>query len=208
MNSVRYLWDSIQKYAAFTTEKDINTMRSSELKNFLIQKMKVDYATVSKIIDRQELKELAIHYQTIALSDLQKEILLLSCVQAVILAGIVFFVLKFMRQILAFLKSLVLEIYLYLKNSLRFPYKMKLIQSNMQKWLLYRAALIIISWFIEVLVLYLNITTFLGWFINGRSFLRKFFLPTLSVPINPTMNFGSSSNQGQVSESGLTIRIL
>ncbi len=155
-------------------------MRASEIRNLLIQKFGVDVATVTKILDKQELKQLLLSYmvqqQTKDYYDGIKSNLLHFLYLGFVLAMLILA----LKPIAEFLRN-------FRSNDNKSLFKVKLILSNFKKGNIYGGVTLFLSFFLEIIASAMTLSTFLSWILAYNSPYRKYMVPMLSFPINSEM---------------------
>ena len=173
---------------------DISTMRTRDLKNFLVQKMHLDSKVISKIIDKAELRNLAQHYahEINTNADIDSRML-------IFYIGIACFTLVFLfcrnkSHILSAINYLSRSSSTFITYELRLYIKFNTILKSIRKFKFVEAMMILITILIDISIIYINISTIFSWVLSRSSSIRKYFLPTLSLSLSPSMLARNSSN--------------
>ena len=164
---------------------DIETMRARELRNLLISKLKYNTYSISKILDRQELKVLALNElikrQNLINSDYFKAELF----KLIIFIIILVIILLLLKPLIHILYALLNQFY-EIKYQIQIKCNMLLV-SYQNKYYLALIAFFI-SMFLDVLgpaIQYSIVANWLGF---------PKLIRTFSLPVNPAMVFGVSNN--------------
>lgn len=159
----------------------IDDMRASDLRNMLIQKLGVSSSLVSRIIDKKELVHLM---KNVLLNRIEKQSneqfqrhLYLTA-----LVGVVILIVYLCRSLL---KSVIYRIVNSLQSINYIAIKkVRLIGYNIRKREVIGALFLFISLLLECAMCYIQVCTILTWFISRDHPLRRYILPTISIPIN------------------------
>jgi hypothetical protein len=159
----------------------IDDMRASDLRNMLIQKLGVSSSLVSRIIDKKELVHLM---KNVLLNRIEKQSneqfqrhLYLTA-----LIGVVILIVYLYRSLL---KSVIYRIVNSLQSINYIAIKkVRLIGYNIRKREVIGALFLFISLLLECAMCYIQVCTILTWFISRDHPLRRYILPTISIPIN------------------------
>ena len=159
----------------------LDDMRTSDLRNMLIQKLGVSSSLVSRVIDKKELVQLM---KNVLLDRIQKRSneQFQSHIYRVATMALIVFIIYLCRGPL---KSMGSQMVRSLKSTnyilIR---KVKLIIYNMRKHELIGAAFLLISLMLECAMCYIQLCTLLSWFISTDHQLRRYMLPIISCPIS------------------------
>jgi hypothetical protein len=175
---------------------DIETMRARELRNLLLSKLKMKSNIISKVIDRQELKVLALN------EIIKRQNLVQSDYFKAELFKLVIFILIFII-ILLMIKPLFHIGYALLNQFHEVKYQIQ-IKCNMlslaYKNKYYVAVLaFFISMFLDVLSPAIHYSIIASWLGLPR------FIKTFSLPVNPAMLLGSSKKSSSSSQLSKTL---
>jgi hypothetical protein len=184
---------SLQKQIA-----EVQSMRSAQLRNILLQDYHIKHGIIDKMIDRQELKQLLVQI----LNEKQEKI----CASVVSyfftgLCGLLLISIlsykyrKNLYQVFKYFLSLFIDKYL-LKQKLKV---LKLCSSNRKAYL--GVFLMIISLLLEVLVVWIQSSLLLSWIIPSHWYVRNFlFYGGLKLPLASTLGQLSSSAMSSSSQ--------
>lgn len=167
------------------TEKMIDGMRARELRNLLVQGFGVQVEDVAKIIDREELRELALRLQREGQWQQYTELLwkhgpiILLCLLGI---GTVLFFREAIEEAAVAVGRYVTA--LLLPDRYRVSQKWRLVDHSWRRARVTAVAALLLSLQLEFASTYIQICTMLGWILPRDSPLRHFLLPTLSVPVN------------------------
>ena len=173
---------------------DISTMRTRDLKNFLVQRMHLDSKVISKIIDKTELRNLAIHYANEMNKDADIDSKML-----IFYIGIAFFTLGFLSlrnksHILSVIDYLSRRSSTFITYELRLYIKCNAILKSIRKFKFVEAMMILVTILLDISIIYINFSTILSWVLSRSSPIRRYFLPTLSLSLSPSMLARNGSN--------------
>ena len=173
---------------------EISTMRTRDLKNFLIQRVHLDSNVISKIIDKAELRKLALYYaneKNIA-ADVDSRIFLfyigIACLTSV------FLFIRNKSQILSAVDYVSRRSSAFINYELRINIKCIAILRNIKKFKFTEAVMIFITILIDLSIIYINLSTILSWILSSSSPIRKYFLPTLSFLLSSSMLTATNMN--------------
>ena len=162
-------------------ETELLTMRTRELRNYLIQRSKLDVSVVKGIIDKAELRSLALFYARKEFEDANGNTTHLIII---LIVGFLFVSSQYGKHILSFFKIFLISIIKFLTSDLRISQKSSYIWYNLKSFQFIEALMITASIVIDFVVVYTNVTIFLSWIVAKNSPIRQYFLPTLSIPLS------------------------
>lgn len=180
-------------------ETELLSMRTRELRNYLIQRSKLDVSVVKGIIDKAELRSLALFYARKEFEDANGNTTYLIII---VIVGFLFVSSQYGKHILSFFKIFLISIIKFLTSDLRISQKSSYIWYNLKSFQFIEALMITASIVIDFVVVYTNVTIFLSWIVAKNSPIRQYFLPTLSIPLS----LDTLSRQGP-RNSGNTIQL-
>jgi hypothetical protein len=155
-------------------------MRASEIKNLLIQKFGVDPATIAKIMDRAELKQMLMTFMIDQQTKDSRDAIISSVMHYLyIFAGCVLFFLAF-QPIIGLLRSI-------RSNDNKALFKIKLLSTNLKKKNYTGALSLALSFLLDVVSSAMTISTFLSWVLPYSSPFRAYMVPMLSFPVDTAM---------------------
>lgn len=179
----------------FLFENDIDSMRARELRNLLVQKLGVDPDLISRIIDRNELKEMvtAIFHDRVqqkAQAEFTHNMLIATAVVGALT------VIYLCRNMIA---RFVMSIYSMLgENSYKSAKKAKLMMFNARRGKYLGALALGVSLLLEIAIMQMQISTLLSWFVARDHPVRRYMLPMLSFPVsaNTLIKAGTGGKRG------------
>jgi hypothetical protein len=176
----------------FLFENNVGGMRARELRNLLIQKLGVDPDLISRIIDREELKQMvtAIVYQKYQLQSREQFIQMSYKVAAVV--GVLT-ILYLCRKIIW---GCAVSIYEMVgESSYKSAKKFKLLVYNAKRKKYLGTLALAVSLILELSVAWMQVAVMLSWVLSRDHFLRRFMLPTLSFPVSANTLVGAASGK-------------
>jgi hypothetical protein len=183
----------------FLFENNVGGMRARELRNLLIQKLGVDPDLISRIIDREELKQMvtAIVYQKYQLQSREQFIHMSYKVAAVI--GVVT-ILYLCRNIIW---GCAVSIYEMVgESSYKSAKKFQLLVYNAKRKKYLGTLALAVSLLLELSVAWMQVAVMLSWILSRDHFLRRFMLPTLSFPVSANTLVGAAGGKAVNKSSG------
>jgi hypothetical protein len=179
-------------------EKEIEAiqhMRSSQLRNILLQDYKIRQDIIQKIIDRNELKQML----TSILSEKQDKL----CHEDLKLIAIYFLCVICVCLVIYSFRKFFLKVFRYFMSFFLDKYKLKqkfklLKLCSKQTGAVMGVYVMLISLIAEVILVWIQSSVFLGWIIPSTWEIRKFlYLGPISLPVASTLTqFTKKQQQG------------
>lgn len=173
---------------------DIETMRARELRNLLISKLKIKTTAISMILDRQELKVLALNELMIKQNMIQSDYFKAELFKLVIFILIIIIFLFLLKPITHILYTLLNQFY-EAKYQIQLKCNMLLLSYQNKYYLALLA--FFISMFLDVLSPAIQYSIVANWLGFPR------LIRTFSLPVNPAMFLGPNkiSSSSQISRT-------
>ncbi len=166
----------------------IDAMRASELRNLLIQDLHVSQETIGKILDRNELKDMARSMITIhTMEDCRASLFRVGVITPMIVTFTIILLLTFSKQCRKN-KTNIMWISSFFLNEDRFWKKLLLARICSKQWAtIFGLVAIFTSLVGEVIIVWINISVILGWILPRHSAFRQWLFFGVSFPVNASM---------------------
>jgi len=165
---------------------DVSKLRAKDLRNLLLQKLNVDRARIEKILDRQELKELAEMLLSKRRDDLCFRTICITSIFGVCIIIVASIALRNYTTIKDIVAGLFYTIF---PNNYIWQRKLKLLTvfSARKKRRIVGAISVLVSMILEVVLLWVQISALLSWIIPVGSTLRTFLFFGFSFQVGNAM---------------------
>jgi hypothetical protein len=176
----------------------LESMRSSELRNLLLQDLQVDRATVDKILDRSELRELAKDLVGMqAVHQCRLSIFRIGVVIPVIAIFSVVLLLTFSKQYKR-VRPYVRAAVAFFVDGDRFLQKIKLARMCSKHCSTFVAFLaMVLSLMLDIIIIWINISVGLSWILPHYSSWRQYLFFGFSLPVDADMIRSAITGQRQ-----------
>lgn len=165
---------------------DVDGMRARELRNLLIQKLGYSVESLSKIIDRAELKELVLDALSIGYRQRQQEYQQKIFIVTTVLAAVVVVVVLFQKQIIKITRKFLR--WIAKKLQYQTAQKVKMISFGLKHKLWFAVVLLFLSIGLDSYLQLMQISILLSWFVPTGSFLRDYLIRSpVSFALTPSM---------------------
>lgn len=173
----------VDDYHSITADS-VTSMRAQELRNLLIQKFGVSRDTVARILDRNELKDIAIDYVIKdQFANNKKKYLSTSAKVSILILMIIALISSrnYIPIIIRQMKDFIIDNYVKTYKRLQISYKC------LRRGHLFACFIFAVASLLELYIAWVNISVLGHWILPKSSFVRFLFAKTISLPLSPQM---------------------